>query len=387
MMNQVISSAKHPILLLFTFLFLTLTACAEKKPPVPPSPPRVSDGRRYDVVTVADHLEHPWSVAFLPDGAILVTERSGHLLRIARDGKSRQEIAGLPRIAVADQGGLLDVLLDSAFRTNQIIYLSYSAAGTEGTGTEVLRARLAGSTLTDTTTIFRALPKTPVSKQYGSRFLMTHDGKLLITLGDKTDMQQAQDMGSHLGKVVRINPDGSIPRDNPFIATPGARPEIYSYGNRNIQGIAIHPVTGRIWMHEHGPYGGDELNILKKGANYGWPLVTYGIDYSGEVISDRTTASGIETPVLQWTPCIAPSGMTFYTGDRYPKWKGNLFIGSLVQMHLRRVVLEGEKVTGEQVLFRELQERIRDVRQGPDGYLYLLTDNKNGRLLRIVPSP
>ena len=376
-----------PAIRLITLLFLTITSCAAKKPPIPPSPPLVSDGRRYDVVTVADHLDHPWSVAFLPDGSFLVTERSGHLLRIARDGKARQEIVGLPRIAVEDQGGLLDVLLDPGFRTNQIIYLSFSAAGAGGTGTEVMRARLDGTSLSDTTTIFRALPKTPVSKQYGSRFLMATDGKLLVTIGDKTDMQQAQNLGNHLGKVVRINPDGSIPHDNPFLGTPGAQPAIYCYGNRNIQGIAIHPVTGLIWMHEHGPMGGDELNILKKGANYGWPLVTYGIDYSGEVISDKATAPGIETPVLQWTPCIAPSGMAFCTGDRYPEWKGNLFIGSLVQRHLRRVVLDGDKVTGEQELFRDLKERIRDVRQGPDGYLYLLTDNDDGRLLRIVPTP
>lgn len=382
-----IFSSSPPLPILLAILLWMLPACTAKKPPRPPSPPLVSDGRRYDVVTVADRLEHPWSVAFLPDGNFLVTERSGHLLRISNDGKTRQEIEGLPRIAVNDQSGLLDVLLDPDFRSNQIIYLSFSAAGPGGTGTEVLRARLNGTSLSETKIILRALPKTRVDKQYGSRFLMTPDGKLLVTLGDKTERKQAQNLGNHLGKVARINPDGSIPRDNPFIGTPGAQPELYCYGNRNIQGIAIHPVTGRIWMHEHGPMGGDELNILKKGANYGWPLVTYGIDYSGKVISSRSTAPGIETPVLQWTPCIAPSGMTFYTGDRYPEWKGNLFIGSLVQMHLRRVILEGEKVTGEQVLFRELQERIRDVRQGPDGYLYLLTDNKNGRLLRIVPSP
>ncbi|MBM3161760.1 MAG: PQQ-dependent sugar dehydrogenase [Chlorobi bacterium] len=361
-------------------LSAAISACAKSEQTLSAS------RRTYTIVTVAANLDHPWSVAFLTDGSFLVTERSGQLLKISRDGQKREIIKGLPPVAAEDQGGLMDIITDPSFRSNRTIYFSFSAGGPAGTGTEVARAQLNGTTLENVRIIFRAQPKTPASKHYGSRLLIAPDGKLLVTLGEKTIMQEAQNRGNHLGSVIRINPDGTVPPDNPFTATAGVLPEIYSYGHRNIQGIARHPKTGEIWMHEHGPLGGDELNILKKGANYGWPLVTYGIDYSGKIISTRSAAPGIEPPLIHWTPCIAPSGMTFYTGNRYPEWKGNLFVGSLIQQHLRRLVLAGNTVTHQEKMFGELEERIRDVREGPDGYLYLLTDRNNGRLLRIEPA-
>ncbi|NTU93232.1 MAG: PQQ-dependent sugar dehydrogenase [Chlorobiaceae bacterium] len=376
--------SKHRTILRFLLLLpLTITACEIH--PAPPPPPIYAEGRRYGTVTIAANLDHPWAIAFLPDGSFLVTERSGRLLKISGDGRNREKITGLPPIVAEEQGGLLDVITDPSFRSNRTIFFSYTAQGPGGTGTEVARAKLTGTRLSELRIIFRAQPKTPVNKHFGSRLLIAPDGKLLITLGEKTEMHQAQNLQNHLGSIIRINPDGTVPEDNPFRHKPGARPEIFTYGNRNVQGIAIHPVSGEIWFHEHGPLGGDELNILKKGANYGWPIVTYGIDYSGSVISDKTEAPGITAPILHWSPCIAPSGMAFYTGDRYPEWKGNLFVGSLVQMHLRRLILNGNKVTGQQEFLRDLHERIRDVRQGPDGFLYLLTDHDNGRLLRIEP--
>lgn len=365
-------------------LFWTMAACAEKAQEKTQS--MVVDGKTYTVVTITAQLDHPWAIAFLPDSSFLVTQRSGKLLKISHDGKKRTPISGLPTIVAEDQGGLLDLILHPNFRSNRTLFISYSANGPGGTGTEVARAELRHTKLVNVRTIFKALPKTPASKHYGCRMLMAPDGKLLITLGEKTIMQEAQNRTNHLGSIIRVNPDGSVPRDNPFIGSRAIRPEIYTYGNRNIQGIALHPLGKEIWFHEHGPLGGDELNILKKGANYGWPLVTYGIDYNGDTISTKTAAPGIESPLLHWTPCIAPSGMLFYTGDRFPEWKGNLFIGSLVQFHLRRIVLEGKKVVRQQVLLGSFGERIRDVRQGPDGLLYLLTDSDNGRLLRIEPA-
>jgi glucose/arabinose dehydrogenase len=350
-----------------------------------PSSAGISADYRYRVTTVTADLDHPWSVAFLTEGGFLVTERSGTLLKISADGKTRTPITGVPPVAAGDQAGLLDVVLAPDFRTSRTIFLSYTASGAGGIGTEVARARLKGNGLTEVRTIFRALPKTGMHKHCGSRILFAPDGTLIVTLGEKTEMKEAQNRTNHLGKIVRINKDGSVPADNPFRKSFGYKPEIYTWGHRNVQGIILHPVTRQIWIHEHGPLGGDELNILKAGANYGWPVVTYGIDYSGAIISKKTTAPGIEPPILVWIPCIAPSGMTYYNGDRFPKWKGNLFIGSLVQTHLRRLVLEGNRVVRQEALLRELRERIRDVRAGPDGYLYVLTDNDNGRLLRIEP--
>jgi glucose/arabinose dehydrogenase len=339
----------------------------------------------FQIVTVANNLDHPWSLAFLPEGGYLVTERKGSLLMISADGKSRKRITGLPPIAAATQGGLLDIILAPDYRSSRTVFFSFSASGRGGTGTEIARAQLAGTALTSVHIIFRAEPKTSSNLHYGSRLLFAPDGTLYITLGEKFDMKQAQNPSTHPGSVIRINPDGTVPEDNPFRRMPGYKPEIYTLGHRNVQGIMLNPVTGDIWIHEHGPMGGDEINILKSGKNYGWPLVTYGIDYSGAIISDKTDAPGFEPPLLYWKPSIAPSGMTWYDGDKFPQWKGNVFVGSLVQRHLRRLVIRDSQVVRQEKLLEELGERIRDVRTGPDGYLYLLTDSSSGRLLRLEP--
>ncbi len=349
-----------------------------------------SDG--FAVVTVVRNLDHPWSVAFLPDSGFLVTERGGRMLLFRNDGVART-VSGLPKITAAAQGGLLDVIADPDFKTNRTIYFSYSGSGPGGVGTQTASAVLDGATLKNLKVIFTARPKTEKNLHFGSRLLAITGDKLLVTLGDKAQspilpggrVHEAQKPSSHLGAIVRINRDGSIPKDNPFVGRKGYLPEIYTYGNRNVQGIALDPATGTIWFHEHGPRGGDELNMLKAGANYGWPTVTYGIDYSGAVISDRQTATGIAPPVIHWTPSIAPSGMTVYTGNAFPEWRGNIFIGSLVQRHLRRVILQGNRVVGQETLLKGLGERIRDVRTGPDGFIYILTDSPNGRLLRLEP--
>ncbi len=342
----------------------------------------------YRVVNMVEGLVHPWGMAFLPGGDILVTERDGRL-RLIRDGKlDERPIAGLPDISVGGQGGLLDVALHPDFAENRLIYLSFSAGTNAARNTEAARARLdlEGHRLTDVETIFVAEPKTSGSAHYGGRLLFAPDGTLFLTLGDRYSlMQRAQRLDDHIGKVIRINDDGTVPADNPFVGQDGARPEIYSYGHRNVQGIALRPGTSTIWEQEHGPRGGDELNILKPGANYGWPAITYGIDYSGAIISDKTHAPGMEQPVVYWDPSIAPSGMTFYSGDRFPGWKGDIFMGALAHRHLRRLKLDGDTVVEQEELLGELNERIRDVRQGPDGNLYVLTDDRSGMMLRIEP--
>lgn len=372
----------HIVILLCLLLSFRASAEQHKKPPN-------SAGSSFRVVTVVRDLNFPWSVAFLPDRSFLVTERGGRLLLFRNDGVTRV-ISGLPDITAKNQGGLLDVIIDPDFAKNRTVYFSYVAKGQGGVGTEIARATLNGSTLKNLKVIFRAEPKTFEHKHFGSRLLIAPDGTLLITLGEKgqhpnDQNHNAQNPSNHLGTIVRINRDGSIPKDNPFVRKKGFRSEIYTYGNRNVQGITLHPATGKIWFHEHGPKGGDELNILKPGANYGWPIVTYGTNYDGTIITNKTSAPGTEPPVMYWVPSIAPSGMTLYNENAFPEWKGNIFVGSLVQRHLRRVILEGERVIGQEVLLKSLGERIRDVRTGPDGYLYVLTDSRNGRLLRLEP--
>ncbi|MPZ10964.1 MAG: PQQ-dependent sugar dehydrogenase [Kiloniellaceae bacterium] len=336
---------------------------------------------------MAEGLEHPWGMAFLPDGGMLITERPGRL-RLLKDGRLQPEaIAGTPEVVARGQGGLLDVALHPDFADNRLVYLSYAGAGEDGVGTEVARARFDGSRLEDLEVIFRAEPKTSGRNHFGSRLLFADDGTLYITLGDRYSFkEEAQNPANHLGSIVRLNDDGSVPDDNPFVGRQDARPEIFSYGHRNVQGLALQRATGTLWAHEHGPQGGDEVNILRPGANYGWPAITYGIDYSGAIISEKTSAPGMEQPVVFWDPSIAPSGMAFYDGDRFPKWKGDLFVGALAHQHLRRLMIEGQRVVGQEVLLEELGERIRDVRVGPDGYLHVLTDSSNGRLLRLEPA-
>ncbi len=349
---------------------------------------RSSAGHDFRLVEVATGLESPWSLAFLPGGEMLVTERDSGRLRLIRNGKLQAKaISGTPSVGSRGQGGLLDVAVHPDFANNGLIYLSYSSSEWISRGTEVMRARLEDGSLTDEEVIFRVEPKTSGSAHYGSRLLFAPDGTLFVTLGERYSyLKEAQNLANHLGTVVRINDDGSIPEDNPFVSDEKARAEIYSYGHRNSQGIALRPGTDEIWQHEHGPRGGDEVNILKAGANYGWPAITYGIDYSGATISDKTEMPGMEQPVVYWDPSIAPSGMAFYDGDKFPNWKGDLFVGALAGAHLRRLRLDGQEVVEQEPLLESLGERIRDVRSGPDGFLYIVTDHpSNGRVLRLEP--
>lgn len=339
----------------------------------------------FKTQTIVDKLSHPWGMAFLPDGNILITERTGRL-RIVENGKlNPKPITGLPEIAVIGQGGLLDVALHPDFKNNQLIYLSYAAAGAGGYGTEVIRGRLEDMALNDVKNIFSASPKSGGGQHFGSRLLFVPDGKLFITLGERGEQDKAQDPGQHPGSLIRINDDGTIPEDNPFLNIIGSRPESYTLGNRNMQGIALQPGTNLVWTHEHGPQGGDELNIMRPGVNYGWPVITYGVNYGiGTKIGEGTEKEGMAQPVHYWVPSIAPSGMVFYTGNVFPEWKDNLFVGSLKFGQLVRLELRDGKVVDEERLINGALGRIRDVRQGPDGALYLLTDENNGKLLRLV---
>jgi glucose/arabinose dehydrogenase len=340
-------------------------------------------------VTVAQGLVNPWSLAFLPDGRMLVTERPGRLRIVEKDGSLGAPIAGLPAIAVGGQCGLLDVALDPQFADNGVIYWSFAepaAAPDSGNSTAVARGRLAGNALTDVRTIFVQQPKVSSSAHCGGRLAFARDGRLFVTLGERFSRKEdAQTLGNHLGKIVRIEPDGRVPADNPFVGRAGARPEIWSLGHRNVQGAAIHPLTGELWESEHGPQGGDEINLVEAGRNYGWPLVTFGRNYViGTRIGEEGPKPGFEQPLKYWVPTsIAPSGMAFLTSDRYPGWKGSLFIGALRGEALVRLTIDGRKVVGEERLLGDLKERIRDVRQGPDGWLYVVTDSANGRILRI----
>jgi glucose/arabinose dehydrogenase len=340
---------------------------------------------------VAAGLENPWGVAFLPDGRFLVTERPGRLRLVGADGQLGAPLAGLPLIAAGGQGGLLDVLADSAFVRNRTLYFCFSEpeAGGPANGTALVRARLSadGSRLEDVTVIFSQRPKVASRNHFGCRIVEAGDGTLFLTLGERFSRKEdAQKLDNHLGKVVRIGKDGSVPKDNPFVGRPGALPEIWSYGHRNSQGAVLAP-DGRLWMHEHGPQGGDEINIPQPGRNYGWPVITYGENYGGGKIGEGITQKeGMEQPLHYWVPSIAPSGMAFLTSDRYgAAWKGNLFIGSLKFGYLDRIELKDGKVAAEHKLLEEGKARIRDVKQGPDGLLYILTDESNGKLIRLRP--
>ena len=349
---------------------------------------RASSGN-LNVETVATGLVNPWALAFLPDGRMLVTERPGRLRIVTRDGTLSVPAEGLPPIFVRGQGGLLDVILDRDYARNKTIYFCFADPHEGGGRTALARARLvdgATPTLEDLKIIFRQEGPPSSGNHYGCRIVQMPDNNLFLTMGDHYGPRdQAQNLANHLGKIVRIRPDGSVPPDNPFVNRPGAKPEIWSYGHRNSQGAAINPASGKFWMHEHGPRGGDEINIPTAGSNYGWPVIGYGIDYNLMKIHESTHKDGMEQPIVQWTPVIAPSGMAFYTGELFPQWKGNVFIGGLATKILVRLELDGEKVVKEERLLGELGERIRDVRNGPDGALWLLTDNSSGRILRVSP--
>jgi glucose/arabinose dehydrogenase len=339
------------------------------------------------LVTVTDGLVHPWGMAFLPDGRVLVTERPGRLRIVAPDGQISGPLSGVPAVDAVRQGGLLDVAVDPDFSSNGLVYLSYAEKRDGGNGTSVARGRLTESGLEAVEVIFRQQPAIDSGHHFGSRLVFARDGRLFITLGERnSERDKAQLLDNHLGKVVRIERDGKVPSDNPFVGRAGALPEIWSYGHRNVQGAALHPATGELWTNEHGPKGGDELNRDLPGRNYGWPRVTYGVEYSGAKISDSGTAPGIEAPVHYWVPSIATSGLLFYTGERFPQWRGSAFVGGLASKQVARLEMDGHRVLSEERLLEGVvKERVRDVEQGPDGLIYLLTDESDGRLLRIEP--
>jgi glucose/arabinose dehydrogenase len=339
-----------------------------------------------DVRTVAKGLEHPWALAFLPDGKMLVTERPGRMRIVETNGQMSPALSGVPKPVAGGQAGLLDLQLDKDFAANRILYFCFSSDS--GGNASVARAILDEPALSIGGVKIIFTQQGPGGQaNHGCRIAQAPDGNLFVTLGDHFGPRdQAQNLATDNGKLVRIAPDGTIPEDNPFVGRDGARPEIWSYGHRNGQGLAFNPLSGDLWEIEHGPRGGDEVNIIGKGKNYGWPVIGFGIDYSGEKIHESTAKAGMEQPIKYWVPSIAPSGMAFYTGELFPSWKGSLFSGALAGQMLVRLSLQGDKVTGEERLLENLQERIRDVRQGPDGALWLLTDNDDGRILRIAPT-
>lgn len=400
------AAALPGVLVLAMALWLPAAPSAALTSSKAPEPRSATDLRRIDtdrkpaagddgvhVVTVARGLEHPWSLAFLPDGGMLVSERAGRLRRVSASGVVSAPLTGLPAVDARGQGGLLDLALHPDFANNRLVYFSYAEGDNKnGNGLTVARARLdAGATaLASVQVIFRQQPKAVSTGHFGGRLVFDRNGLLFITLGDrqKDDEQiKAQHLDKAHGKIVRLRADGSIPADNPFVNRAGARPEIWSLGHRNVQGAALHPDTGELWASEHGPRGGDEINRVQPGRNYGWPVITHGCSYGGcQPIGEGSAKAGMEQPLLWWLPkSTAPSGLAFYTGNRYPGWRGNLFAGSLAGMTLWRLQFSGNTVTGHQALLTDLGERLRDVRQGPDGYLYLLTDSPQGRILRVMP--
>lgn len=345
-----------------------------------------SEKHSFKIETIAS-VDAPWGMAFLPNGDILFTQKSGSL-RIIRNGSLLEtEVAGLPDTAEKGQGGLMDVVLDPDYENNQLLYLSYTGKDGSKYGTEVMRGRLEKDKLSDIKIIFTALPKSSGGRHFGSRLVFAPDGMLYISLGDRGHRPNGQDLATHAGSLIRIQTDGAIPLDNPFVETAGALAEIYTFGNRNMQGMALHPVTGEVWTHEHGPQGGDELNIMRAGNNYGWADITYGVNYGlGTKVGEGKERADVTPPVHYWIPSIAPSGMAFYAAELFPKWKNNLFVGSLKFQQLVRLELDGNKVVHEERISMEKYGRIRDVRQGPDGYIYLLIEGGKSGLLRISPA-
>ncbi len=356
-------------------------------PAATPAQTMKSGEHEFRVVNVVENLEYPWGLAFLPDGRMLVTERPGRL-RIVKDGRLEpQAVAGVPQVASYGQGGLLDVALHPRFAENGLVYLSYAARGSDGVGTEVARGTLTGGRLENVQVIFRQQPKGNTGRHFGSRLVFDRAGFLYITLGDRGEQERAQRPDDHAGSVIRLHDDGRVPADNPFVGKAGWKPEKFTLGNRNMQGAALHPQTGLLWTHEHGPQGGDEVNVIRAGANYGWPVITYGANYgTGTKIGEGTAKPGMAQPLHYWVPSIAPSGMAFYTGDKFPRWRGDLFVGALRDQMLVRLKLDGEKVVREERLLKGWRGRIRDVRSGPDGYIYLLTDEAAGVLARLEPA-
>lgn len=332
----------------------------------------------YQLTTVASGLDNPWCIAFLPDGELLVTERSGQLRRISADGTVGEPIAGVPPVYFAGQGGLFDVMLDPDFSANRVIYLSYAHGNRQANGTRVAKARLGDNALEDLEVIFTATPEKRLPQHFGGKMIFLPDGTLMLTTGEGFNYrEEAQNTHALLGKTVRIHPDGSIPDDNPFANSEGGHPAVWTWGHRNPQGLIRDERTGAIYLHEHGPRGGDEINLISPGNNYGWPAITYGLDYSGAYVSPFTEHPGMEQPLKYWVPSIAPSGFAIYYGDQFPQWQGSLLVGALVDQEVRRVTIQADGTTSEETLFDEIGERIRDVRVGPEGAIYISTDSGN----------
>ncbi|MGM0525964.1 MAG: PQQ-dependent sugar dehydrogenase [Pseudomonadota bacterium] len=369
-------------LLLAVSLGLTTSAVAEQYS---------TERHSVEMTTLTENLSHPWGMTFLPDGSMLVTERSGTLNHISADGSERTKISGTPSVVAKSQGGLLDVNIDPDYKQNGWVYISYSEPnqeGGDGNSTAVMRGKVNDGEWTDGEVIFRQAPKYESNAHFGSRLVFSPEGHLFITLGDRySRMEDAQTLDNHHGKIVRIWPDGSIPEDNPFVNDDEALDEIWSYGHRNVQGADIHPDTGELWAIEHGPQGGDEVNIPAAGKNYGWPTITYGEDYGGGEIGIGTHKEGMEQPFYYWLPSIATAGVTFYTGDKFPQWQGDLLVTALKGQLISRLDLEDGRMIHEEHLFKgDIDFRIRDVKQGPDGYLYILSDEDNGRVIKLSPA-
>ncbi len=346
----------------------------------------VAAAKDYVTETVLSGLDRPWSLSFLPDGEMLITGHKGTLW-IVKDGTLSAPVTGVPAVKFAGQGGLFEALPHPDFANNRLIYLSYAHEGQDGNALRVARAKLEGGALTELKVLFESTPPRATAVHYGGRMAWLPDGTLLVTGGDGFNYrEQAQNLASDFGKIVRITDDGAVPPDNPFVGRKDARPEIWTYGHRNAQGIAVDPATGRVYAHEHGPRGGDEVNLIEKGANYGWPLATKGMDYTGAYITPFTTYKGTRDGIHGWTPSIAPCGLAIYHGTAFPQWDGDLFVGALAKTSLRRVDMDGGKVVGEEVMLADLKARIRDVRVGPDGFIYVLTDGENAKLLRLKPA-
>lgn len=366
----------------------TLLACTPDTGAAQATYTEGSELHDFQVVTVADGLEHPWGMAFLPGGDILVTERPGRL-RIVRDGTlDPQPIASTPTVFARGQGGLLDVALHPDFESNRLVYLSYAKPLENGATTAVSRGRLDAdaSRLSDVEEIFVADAVTNRGVHFGSRLVFDRDGYLYITIGDRGIMQEAQNTANHQGTILRLHDDGRVPSDNPFVGRDGAKPEIFAYGVRNPQGLTLHPETGELWESEHGPRGGDEINLIQSGRNYGWPEITHGIDYDGSIITEDTAKAGMEQPLHHWTPSIATSGIAVYDGDRFPQWRGDAFVGGLAGQQLARVSFDGHTPTDDETLLENKVGRVRDVRSSPDGYIYLLIDAKDAPILRLEPA-
>ena len=346
--------------------------------------------KEYKFETLAEGLSFPWGIAFLSNEEILVTEKTGKLRVIKNGNLLEDSVSGVPDSLFKGQGGLEGIVLHPNFENNKYLYLAFSETDSDDSKLNtlrVIRGKLEGLSLTNVETIFKASPSRRTANHYGAKMVFLKDGTLLITSGDGFSYREmAQELDNHFGKVIRVNEDGSIPEDNPFVSTPGAKPEIWSYGHRNQQGIVVNSDGSVVYEHEHGPRGGDELNIIEKGKNYGWPAITYGIDYSGALISPFKQKEGMEQPIKYWVPSIAPSGMTFYDGDLFPKWKGSLLISALVPGDVRRISIKGTEVVDEEILFNELGNRIRNVVSAPDGSLVLATDSRKGKIIRVVPN-